>query len=236
MKEIIVYYSIDHTHNLSAPRFETPTPLGSYFFENKKDKDYPYKFCPSFVSFIKNVFVLKSPYTYEFNIEGTKVTSELYDQAFFNNHINVRSIPSQLFSLKPYLIFFTEEDSLKMSLEHPWLENNSYTQKCITIAGEFDIGTYFRTLDFAFHIKKEFKNFNITEGDVFYYTRFHTEHKIKFQRFMSTPKINEYRRYLYHIKTNSRGHLSKSLDYFYSFFKKFNYKSHILKEIKENLI
>ena len=28
----------------------------------------------------------------------------------------------------------------------------------------------------------------------------------------------------------------KSLDYFYKFFKKFNYKKHILKEIKKNLI
>ena len=30
--------------------------------------------------------------------------------------------------------------------------------------------------------------------------------------------------------------IGKSLDYFYKFFKKFNYKKHILKEIKKNLI
>lgn len=235
MKEIIIYYSIDHTKSLAAPRFETPTSLGSSFFANKKDKDYPYKMCPSFHQFIKNVFVLKSPYTYDFNIKGSEVESDLYDQVFFDNHMIVRSIPSQLFSLEPHLIFFTEEDSLNMSLEHPWLEDNSYTQKCITIPGIINIGTYFRAIDFAFHLKKEFKNFSITEGDIFYYARFHTDHKIKFQRFMSTPKIDEYRNYISHIKTN-RVYKLKSLDYFYSFFKKFDYKSHILKEIKENLI
>ena len=73
------------------------------------------------------------------------------------------------------------------------------------------------------------------EGDAFYYARFHTNHRIKLKRFMFTPKLVDYQTYVWNIKVN-RIPKFKSLDYFYKFFKKFNYKKHILKEIKKNLI
>ena len=234
-KEIIVYYGVNHFVNLAASRFENPVSLSNHCLKDKKQEDYSYQLCPSFHEFIKNIFVLKSPYTYNFKITGTEVKSDLYDQTFFDNHITVRSLNSQLFSLQPHLIFFTEEKNLNMSLEHPWFDDTSYTKKCITIPGIINIGTYFRGIDFAFHLKKDFKTFDIKEGDAFYYARFHTENKIKFQRFMFTPKIWEYQKYIWNIKTNRTPRFT-TLDYFYKFFKKFDYKTHILKEIKKNLV
>ena len=234
-KEIIVYYGMNHFVNLAAPRFENPHPLNAHCLKGKKEEDYSYQTCPSFHTFIKNVFVLKSPYTYNFDIKGREVTSDLYDQKFFNDHITIRSINSQLFSLLPHLTFFTEEEDLNMSLEHPWFDDNIYTKKCITVPGIINIGSYFRGVDFAFHLKNEFKRFDIKEGDAFYYARFHTNHRIKLKRFMFTPKLVDYQTYVWNIKVN-RIPKFKSLDYFYKFFKKFNYKKHILKEIKKNLI
>ena len=58
-KEIIVYYGMNHFVNLAAPRFENPHPLNVHCLKGKKEEDYSYQTCPSFHTFIKNVFVLK---------------------------------------------------------------------------------------------------------------------------------------------------------------------------------
>lgn len=236
MKEIIVYWGISHLESKAAARFVEPVSLTSHFFKGKNIKDYGYKACPSFLDFTNNVFVLKSPYKYNFTIKDNgDVRSELYDQLFFDTHVLVRSIPSQLFSLRPFMLFCTEEESLTMSLEHPWFDNNSYTQRCITIPGQIDIGKYFRSLDFAFHLNKEFKEFNIEEGDPFYYLRFHTKRKIIFKRFMFTTKILDYSQYVWNIKESTVKKF-RPMEYFYKIYNRYNYKKHIMKEIKENLV
>ena len=59
-----------------------------------------------------------------------------------------------LFEFQENLFFFTDEPSLEMSLLPAYLEDNSVVNSTIIIPGKLDIGKYFRTSGFAFHMKQ----------------------------------------------------------------------------------
>lgn len=229
-----VYWSVNHYANLPGIRIEEPDLLEKTYFANKSFKDYNYKACPAFSNYLKNTFILRSPFDYSFFINGDSVRSDLYDQSFFDRHVEIRNINTKLFSLRPYIIFFTEEKSLEISLSQPYLDQNLFTERAFVIPGKFDIGKYFRMIDFAFHLKDNISDFKIKEKDAIYYMKFYTDKKINFKRFMWTSKCQNYLEYVWNAKENKLKH--SSLDFFYNLFIKYNYKNLILKEIKNNLV
>ena len=114
-----------------------------------------------------NVYGMKSLYSYKLIQEGTQFKSPLYGQDFFDTNVRIFSTEEKLISLHPHTIFVTDSPSLEMSIEHPYFEDNKFTKTCYTIPGTVDIGKYYRFIDFAFHIKKEYNTFEIDEGDGF---------------------------------------------------------------------
>jgi len=234
MGNINIYWSINHHANLPGIRVEEPDSLELTYFEDKNFREYNYKACPAVSKFMNNTFVLRSAFDYSFFVNGDDVKSDIYDQAFFDRHVQIRSLKSKLFSLKPYIIFFTDEKDLEISISQPFLDQNAFTDRAVVIPGQFNIGKYFRMLDFAFHLKDNISDFKIKEKDAIYYMKAHTDRKINFKRFMWTPKCQDYLEFVWNAKENKLKH--SSLATFYKYFNKYNYKKLILKEIKENLV
>jgi hypothetical protein len=112
------------------------------------------------------------------------------------------------------------------------MEDNNITKKCICIPGTLDIGKWFRTTDFAFFLKKEYDSFDIKEGEIYQYIKFHTNEKIIFKQFKINTKLREYLRDINNAK-NSRILKPRHLNEYYEMFKN---KKQIIKEIKSNLI
>jgi hypothetical protein len=157
----------------------------------------------------------------------------LYDQNFFDKHVIVRSEKEKLFSFTQHFIFFTEENSLKMSAGMlPFLEDNQITNRCIPIPGTFDIGKWFRLTEFAFYLKNNYNRFEIKEDDVFQYIKFDTEEKIIFKQFYVNEKIRKHVEEVIRAK-NYRINKYRQLQNYYLMF---NHKKEIMKEIKNNLI
>ena len=229
---IIVYWACTEEEWLRA---KEPEPIYKKFLKNLEDKSTTIELCPSIKDYMKNTFSLKSLYEYHFktidNEDG--VFSDLYDQKFFNKHVIVRSAKEKLFSFSQKFIFFTEENSLKMSAAmFPFLEDNEITNRCIPIPGTFDIGRWFRPIEFAFYLKNSYNRFEIKEEDIFQYIKFYTEEKIIFKQFYVNEKIIKYAGDGSKAK-DYRINKARQLQNYYSMLK---HKKNIIKEIKNNLI
>jgi hypothetical protein len=190
--------------------------------------------CPAFRNELHNVFGVKSIYDYEFsvNAETREVSTAIYDQKFYNRHVIVRSMKERIFSFSQEMIFFTDESSLIMSGDlFPYLEDNNITERCIVYPGQFDIGRWYRPVEFAFKLKDRYDTFKIEAGEIYQYIRFHTDNNIKFIQFKDTPKLNEMLKSVTETRSYKKGIFS--LDYYYE---RFKLKKLIMKEIKENLL
>lgn len=220
-------------------RAEEPSSVSKNFYSknihDSKDSKLNLNYCPGFNKNIKNLFEIKSLYDYSFRIENNQIVSDLYDQKFFDKHVVIRDVEKKFFSFMQGTIFFTDENSLEISsYQHPWLENNYITERCMLIPGTFDIGKWFRPLEFPFILKNQFDEFKINYGDVMYYVKFNTNEKINFKKFMFDHKIAKYlessiaaNRYI------DSGFSKNNMEIFYKLFK---HKKTLLKDIKSNLL
>jgi hypothetical protein len=217
-------------------RVEKPVSISKRFYDLHKfdptGMATPIK-CPAIVPEINNLFGLKSLYTYEFKIDNGEVVSSTYNQDFFNNHVVVRDLQKKFFSFTQNYAFFTDSDSLKITVQiPPYFESTSLAKDTFCIPGTFDIGKWFRKIDNAFYLKDGVTSFNIDEGDIFYYIKFHTDQKINFKQFIMTDKINELHNHIPNSAVN-RVLKHRKLEDYYPMFK---HKKKILKEIKDNLL
>jgi hypothetical protein len=214
-------------------RCEPPTPIYPEFIKKSNPLKNNLKSCPSIKSYLKNYFSLKSIYNYEFTLDDNtkKINTDMYDQSFFDKHVNVRSFEEKIFSFSQYTIFFTEEKSLKLSSGiFPFFENNNITKNCMPIPGTVDIGKWFRVLDYGFFLKEDI--FKIEENEIYSYLKFDTEEKIIFKQFEINDKLHQYINDVLKVKEN-RIEKFRTLQEYYSTMKN---KKNIIKEIKNNLI
>jgi len=217
-------------------RCKEPSSVVKHFYEthscSSTNKLMGMNFCPSFNLSLKNTYELKSLYNYNFNVVDGRVVSDMHDQNFYNNHVIERSIEEKFFSFSQMKVFFTEEKSLKMTVgQFPFLEDNNITKRCAVLPGTFDIGKWFRPIDFSFYLKKDYNEFKILEEEIYSYITFHTEQSIDFKQFYPSPTIKQL---LSDVLLSKKYLIGKrSLENFYSMFKT---KSMAIKEIKKNLI
>jgi len=232
-----VYWSIDHKEMTGALNVQTPELV----LKNKPISETRYNVCPAFRDYFHNVYGWKSLYTHslEKSVDGKEYTSDIYpDQKFFDSNILIRSINEQVISIRQMTSFVTDSPSLKLSLEHPYFEDNKFTSNCYVIPGTMDIGKYYRRLDFPFRIKKSHNRVAFDEGDIIYYLRFHTPEKINLKQYFMNDKLREYQAMVEELKFSSVSSPSspRPLSFFYDKVKKYNLKSRVMKEIKKNLV
>lgn len=211
-------------------RFDSPEPL-SNAIKNNPTFFKPVQFCPAFNDSLKNVFALRSMYDYEFEIVDSKVTSSCYDQPFFDRHVFIRSIEEKCFSFLQYTIFFTDSPSLEMELLPPYLEDNNIAERCNVFSGKYDIGKWYRNLEFSFQLKSKHTSFKVNEGEIYSYVKFNTKEKINFIQFMPNQNIRPFLSACIQSKENKT--TFKKLQYYYD---KLKFKKLLLQEIRKNVI
>lgn len=216
-------------------RAEEPKSIYKSFLKDTKNFDSFISMCPAVKDYTKNTFSLKSIYDYEFEINKNlnDITSTLYDQTFFNDHVQIRSIQNKLFSFSQKIVFFTEEKSLIMSSGiFPYFEDNDVTKRCILIPGKLDIGKWFRVLDYSFFLKNDINIFKINENDIYQYIKFDTDERIEFKQFKSTDLINKY---LLDI-TSAKNYRKPKIRELSELYQTMKHKKYIVEEIKNNLL
>jgi len=244
-KPITIWWGVDTSEEgfSEGIRAEAPIPMLKKFLIEYAGEDEGTKMlsrCPAIINELTNLYGIKPYYDYRLNITpNNDVISDDYDQNFFNSHILVRSKAQRLVSFGTNHIFFAPyEKSLIMSQVAPSLEDNDIANKTLTISGQFDIGKYFRCLDYSFIFKKKISSVRFLREQICFYVRFHTTRPIVFRQFFWDKEINEYYRPMMMAKshkyqTNSKP--SAILSYYYKLFDKFQFKKKIIKIIEKNL-
>ena len=163
---------------------------------------------------------------------------ENFDKEFLQQKLLVRSMRGNLFSFNQHWAFLAEDPSLEMSLMPAFMEDNSVANDTIMIPGSFDIGKYFRTLDYAFHVKDHAigRPIQWSRSDVFCYVKFHTHEPIKLKRFFWTAELEQLD-YTMMQQKSSRYDTPNSLavEWYYKIFDKFNMKERMIEIIQKNL-
>jgi hypothetical protein len=238
-KPIIIWWGVDtsETGFEEGIRAEEPKPilkkfLKEYTGENEETRMLSY--CPAIKDELINLYGVKPYYDYRLYITSKNIiTTDDYDQNFFNEHVYVRS--TKLISLKTNHVFFAPyEKSLLMSQVAPSLEDNSIANSTMLIPGKMDIGKYFRTLDHALILKKETSSIQFLREQVSFYIKFHTTRPIVLRQFFWDKRINEYYRSILAVKFHKYSKAS-ILSYYYNLFGKFQFKKKIIKIIEKNL-
>jgi len=227
---INVYWSCVENEWLRA---EQPVSVYETLMKKNEFSETKISMCPAFTLDTKNLFGIKSIYSYNFSLNTTEISSNLYDQSFFDRHVLVRSMKERTFSFLQYYTFFTDSDSLMMSANvQPYLEtNNVVNDRCVCFPGSFDIGKWYRNVEFSFHLKNQFNDFVINEGEIYSYIKFHTREKINFIQHRHTPVLASHLASVIaakDYKTSTRNLLS--------YYKMFKHKKIILKEIEQNIL
>jgi hypothetical protein len=217
-------------------RAQAPVSVAAkYFPENTNFMDgvSGVSSCPAVKDYMKNLYGLRSMYDYEFQLgQDGIVYSETYDQNFLNKHVVVRSAEKRFFSFQQEFIFFADRPGVEMvGLLPPFLEDNYTSKFCSPVVGQFDIGRWFRPLDFAFYLRKDVDRFRIDHGEVYSYLHFDVDERVTFKRFCPTDKI----RFLAesHTLANKNKTTPYSMDDYYS--SSIN-PDVILSEITSNLV
>jgi hypothetical protein len=192
--------------------------------------------CPAVKDYTTNLYSLRSLQAYEFFIDNSdlecSIKSNMLDQSFFSERVTLRNLDAKMFSFKANtFLFFTDAKSLPVSYPiHPYLEDNNISASIMPITGTFDIGKWFRPLDFAFMLKKDFTSFKIDKDEIFAYIKFHTNKKINFKQFVITQELTNYTK---DCTILTKYAPIKTLENYYRMFKT---KKLILKEIEKNLL
>jgi len=241
-KPIIIWWGVNTSEKAyeEGIRAEEPIPILKKFLIEYAGIDHESTHlsrCPAILDELQNVYGVKPYYDYRLNIDANDYISAVdYDQKFFDSHILVRS--EKIISFSTNHIFFAPyEKSLLISQIAPSLEDNEIANSTITIPGQFDIGKYFRTLDYAFIIKKKTTSIKFLRNQICFYVRFHTTRPIVFRQFFWDKEINEYYHPMMAVKRNKymNDPVGTILSYYYKLFDKFQFKKKIIKIIEKNL-
>lgn len=230
---MIVYWSCLEDEWMRALE---PEPVAKRIFQSKKPSHDNFlnntSQCPAIGSALNNMYALSSIYSYDFELNNDSIITKTFDQKFFDEHIVVRDIKQKFFSMKQNYIFFTPEKSLEMTAYiMPFAEENDVVNRTFSLPGTFDIGKWFRPLEFNFYLKNNYDHFSIKEGDAYTYIQFDTKRKIKFKQFVMNDQLYKYLDHTLASSRYSKSGIRTLADYYNMML----FKNKIIDQIKENL-
>lgn len=151
-----------------------PVPYLKYMSEKISKKEYfP---CPAFTDYFKNVYVIRSGFdiTMEFDVvNGQIITEKMENQGFYEEffHNRFSDKDGYMFTLPPYIIFYSKKSVMMESLPM-FLDHSSLSENLRPLPGTFNIGKWFRSVDFTFEIVDITKKIVIRRGDPLFCVRF----------------------------------------------------------------
>tara|TARA_B100001013_G_scaffold204690_1_gene124111 strand:+ start:61 stop:780 length:720 start_codon:yes stop_codon:yes gene_type:complete len=186
--------------------------------------------CPAFTELSRNTFALKFPFDYEIEINEHNATTKDLDQKFYDMFL---SLSENVLQLKSAYLFISE-DSLMMSISHPYLHSNRVTKFGNVLGGEYDIGQWARPVLCSLLIHENPSVLDLQRGDVYSYVKFHTKDKITLKKFEYTQAIDTIVTDCWQMKNSSRKIIPLKLCY--DVYTRHRYHKRIIKEIKKNII
>ena len=212
---------------MSDRSLSTEEPLNSYFS------------CPAVSSKFKKILVFKnnmdSDYEYsviedeEKYIRPIKKLDHISAEISRPNSINAG--PTIRFNLS--YIFFADEP-LEIYVTPPMFSKPQYMKYGSIIPGEFDIGQWFRPINFEVQMWEQKGTFSLKENEPIMYVEFKTKRPIILHRFVMNSAL-----YAYQSSIGNSFYFfgrGKSLIEKYTKFKEVQFKGKILKEIKNEII
>lgn len=236
---MIVYWAVSNATNMSPVSkalYSEPSKLTNQNLFNQitpDQKQNNFKLCPAFLDHINNVYKLHFPIDIDIKFTSDDIVSSL-DQDLFNYFVNIRDFNQKFFGFKVNMVFFCEED-LEMELTPPYLEGNEFATNVTSVPGKFNIGKWFRPIDYACFLNKGKQSINAKHNDVFNYVKFNTDKEIKFKQFDYVNEIENIQKDVLRSKM-ILGNASPRLDYYYKLLQHSRYKKKIIKLIKENIL
>jgi len=195
--------------------------------------DFNYLLCPATQNVSKKIFRLINTMDSKYVIEDNFV------KGVSKNFISagITRVPSlvneKIIELNMNFIFFTEEESLTMTLLPPIMERAPHLQYGAVVTGSFDIGKYLRQIGIEYNLWENVNKFEIKKNEPYAYVMFETDRPVKLVRFVISPLMKQY----VDVMTLSSGWEKKvSLVDRYKRFKAANMKKLVMREIKNNLI
>jgi hypothetical protein len=157
-----------------------PEPVLPYIIKNREvpDPTNSYTSCPAFLDYYKNVYLVRSPVNieivYDQNTNGLAIHPQKQD--FYDKFIKHRGDPKTkqspfLMSFLIYYLFITDESCIIEQLPVTF-HDNSVASKIRVISAAFDIGKWFRPIEFSFEFLNKDEPLIIKRGDPLYYVRF----------------------------------------------------------------
>lgn len=232
MKTVDVYWSAQI--DLFTSNAHEPVNIVKTFDEDVIRS--PYTKCPAVKNMTKNTYAFLSPF--EMDLEWNWEDRENYriecpkkGQEFFDDAITFTEFNDKIFQLSCGYILFSEEP-LTITQIPVFGSNCELNNNASLLAGEYDIGRWFRRINAAYFIKKNKGSVFIKNKDPLYFIRF--EKPVKLKRFFMTKELMDLSYLCTNLKVTTQSVLS--LDYSYQKFKELGLRKRILKEIKNNLI
>lgn len=221
--------------------YPKPKTLFSELIQQKNKKSSiassSYLQCPAVTKRFKKTLVVKnninSSYKYMI-VDQHKGINQTTEEALGIEYIRESTItlgPTVIFSLQ--YLFFSDEPVL-MSLTPPMFHEPKYTKYGTVVPGEFDIGRWFRPLNFEVQMWNNVGEFHLEQDEPIMYLEFKTDRPILLHRFNMNERLMSY-------QNLAKGAMMvygrfNSLAEKYNQFTKFGYKEKIFTEIKKNLI
>ena len=154
--------------------------------------------CPAFVDFIKNTYVIKSPFNIQIYVnrktKSLKINGvpETIINKFIINRIHMSGEKSPaVLTLPPSYIFYSDDD-VQIETIHAFMETNDSVSNLMLIPGTYNISKWIRAVDFSFEVKNDIKIIDIKKDDVLFYVKFKTknESKVELERVPMTVELN----------------------------------------------
>lgn len=155
------------------------------------------------------------------------------------NSLGIEFIRDSTISLGPTVIFslqylFFSDEPLLMSVAPPMFHEPKYTKYGTVVPGEFDIGQWFRPLNFEVQMWNKNGEFHLEQGEPIMYLEFKTDRPILLHRFNMNEKLMAYQNLPQSVQ-NIYGRFQSLVEKYRKFIE-FGYREKVLTEIKQNLI
>jgi hypothetical protein len=166
-----------------------PESAIKYFLDLKKEQEYVK--CPAFIDYLKNAFIIKCPYDIHIKVENGQVTTNVFDQQFFDLNIvsKFQSDGSCILQLMPRYLFITDhKNPIKIiSTEVPLIgiKNNFRI-----IPGQFDITKWVRTINYCIEVPDN-TTLILTRGEPLFMVKFDCEETVSLNLGVLTNDIQE---------------------------------------------
>lgn len=189
MKTTTIYWAIFSSINLQTRQNLLMKDIESLHKNlaskiNSKNNKSSYMACVSYHEYFKNTYVLKHPYTTEWQYHAN-------DNILFNLRLNDSAfIDSYLVDYDLQWIFFSEDD-VELETTPAFFHQKESDKYGHILAGSFNISKWFRPISLSWQLWENLQELKFKEDDAIAYLKFKTKNKIKLVRFEMTPKLEE---------------------------------------------